>query len=298
MNLKPTQLRSEALLLLSSIIWGFAFVAQRIGMQHVGPFTFNAVRFALGSAALIPFIMFSRRKGLDSPGTALAGGAVAGIVIFLGASFQQIGIVYTTAGKAGFITGLYVILVPVLGLAVGRRTGLGTWIGALLAALGLYLLSFTGPLSVSQGDLLVLAGTVFWAVHVLLIGSLTVRTDPVLLAAVQFAVCSLLSFTAAGFTETIRLEGLVDATVPILYGGLMSVGIAYTFQVIAQKKAPPSHAAIILSLETVFAALGGWLILGEIIPAMGLAGCGLMLAGIITSQISTIKARGNVSRDR
>ncbi len=300
--MKKGQLGSEGLLLLSAVIWGFSFVAQRVGMRYVGPFTFNAVRFALGSIVLIPFAVAALRRRSSQKtddGTwkriALLGGAVAGTVIFIGVSFQQTGIQYTTAGKAGFITGLYVVLVPVLGLAIGRRTSTGTWIGVLLAAIGLYLLSFTGVFSISKGDLIVLGGTVFWAVHVLLISVLIHRTDAVLLAMIQFAACALLSFAAALIFEKIEIAGIISATVPILYGGPMSVGVAYTLQVIAQRRTPPAHAAIILSLETVFAALGGWIVLGEVIPARGLAGCALMLLGIIVSQVGTVRARESVS---
>ena len=301
--MKKGQLGSEGLLMLSAVIWGFSFVAQRIGMDYVGPFTFNAVRFALGSLALVPFAVHtSRNRAKDrSAGwtrTALIGGALAGAVIFAGVSFQQTGIQYTTAGKSGFITGLYVVLVPVLGLLIGKRTSAWTWGGVALAAAGLYLLSFTGVATISKGDLIVLAGTVFWAAHVLIISHLIARTGAVMLAMIQFAACSLLSFAAALIFEEMSLSGILDAAWPILYGGLMSVGVAYTLQVIGQKKTPPAHAAIILSLETVFAALGGWFVLGEVIPARGLAGCALMLTGIIVSQTATVRARGSGSPGR
>lgn len=303
--MKKGQLGSEGLLLISAVIWGFSFVAQRVAMQHVGPFTFNAVRFALGSLALIPFAIAAMRKrssgdegGTGWKRTSLIGGAVAGIVIFIGVSFQQTGIQYTSAGNAGFITGLYVVLVPILGLAIGRRTSAGTWAGVILAAAGLYLLSFTGAFTIARGDLIVLAGTLFWATHVLLISVLIHRTEAVLLAMIQFAACSILSFAAAFLFETVEIQGILDATVPILYGGLISVGVAYTLQVIAQRKTPPAHAAIILSLETVFAALGGWLFLSEIIPGRGLIGCSLMLIGIIVSQVGTIRARESGSQGR
>lgn len=304
--MKKGQLGSEGLLLLTAVIWGFAFVAQRMGMRHVGPFTFNAVRFALGSLALVPFAVTAARRrrtagGNDGNGwmrTALIGGAISGTVIFLGASFQQTGLVYTTAGKAGFITGLYVVLVPLLGLAIGKMTSAGTWIGVLLAAAGLYLLSFTGILSIARGDLIVLAGTLFWAIHVLLISVLIHRTEAVVLAMIQFSVCAILSFAAAFLFEKIEISAILDAAVPILYGGLLSVGVAYTLQIIAQRKTPPSHAAIILSLETIFAALGGWVVLGEVIPARGLVGCALMLLGIIVSQIGTLRARESGSQVR
>jgi drug/metabolite transporter (DMT)-like permease len=303
--LRKGQFGSEILLLLTAIIWGFSFVAQRVGMRHVGPFTFNAVRFALGSIALIPFAVSTARgncreneESANWKRWAVIGGAAAGSVIFAGVSFQQIGIQYTTAGKSGFITGLYVVLVPIMGLLIGRKTSSRTWLGVISAAVGLYLLSFSGALSISNGDLIVLAGTVFWATHVLMISVLIHRTGAVMLAMIQFAVCSLLSFAAALIFEKMEMASILDASAAILYGGLMSVGVAYTLQVIAQRRTPPAHAAIILSLETVFAAVGGWLILGEIIPARGLAGCALMLTGIIVSQIGTVRAQESESPDR
>ncbi len=254
-------------------------------MDHVGPYIFNAVRFALGSIVLIPFVISSRRGDREKAlSPVLKNGIAAGIVLFCGASLQQTGLVSTTAGKAGFITGLYVVLVPVLGIFIGQRTGSKTWTGIALAATGLYLLSFRGNFNIGKGDLLVLAGTFFWAVHVLLIGSATRRVNSLLLALVQFIVCSFLSFTAAALIETIEPTGLIRASIPILYGGLLSVGIAYTLQVIAQRRTSASHTAIILSLETVFAAIGGWIVLGETIPIRGLIGCALMLSGILVSQ--------------
>jgi drug/metabolite transporter (DMT)-like permease len=286
------------LLLLAAAIWGFAFVAQRAGMEHVGPFTFNAVRFALGGIVLLPLIALRGRRRpatekQDAPAgwkNLLAGGALAGLVLFGGASLQQTGIVYTTAGKAGFITGLYVIIVPLGGLLWRQKTAVQAWLGALLAVAGLYFLSISGGMRMVRGDLLVLLGAFFWAGHVQLIGWLSPRTDPVRLACCQFLVCSAASLLAAVFLEgTFFLEmtvrGLRAAAVPILYAGLFSTGVAYTLQVVAQRRAPPSHAAIILSLEAVFAALGGWLLLSEVLSRRELFGCLLMLAGMLLSQI-------------
>ena len=283
--------RSELLLLLASAIWGFAFVAQRVGMEHIGPFLYNGIRFALGSLALLPLILIRSRHS-DRPHAqapflsrrTMKFGGFVGVVLFCGASLQQTGIVSTTAGKAGFITGLYVVIVPVLGLFVRQRSGLGTWVGALIAAAGLYLLSMTGRFEISRGDFLVLCSAFFWAGHVLLIGGLSKKFDVVKLAFMQFAVCSVLSLISALAVETIILNKIVDAAIPILYGGLLSVGVAYTLQVVAQQHTPPAHTAIILSLETVFAVIGGWLILSETIPPRGLAGCALMLVGILLSQ--------------
>jgi drug/metabolite transporter (DMT)-like permease len=304
-------LKGDALLLSAAAIWGFAFVAQRLGMRYVGPFLFNGVRFALGSLSLLPVILLGRKgnRGVrarlsTSPSEGpdvgrreppvfdarrhLLSGILAGSILFGGASLQQIGIIHTTAGKAGFITGLYVVLVPFLGLFLRHRAGWGRFAGAVLAAAGLYLLSVTERLTIGKGDLLVFLSAFFWAGHVLVIGWLSPRTRVITLAGFQYAVCSALSLVVALFAEPFQWSALARAWLPILYGGLFSVGIAYTLQVAAQRKAHPSHAAILLSLEGVFAALGGWLVLGETLSPRGLLGCGLMLAAMISSQFSAI----------
>jgi len=274
-------------LLLASVIWGFAFVAQRAGMEHVGPFTFNGVRFLLGSASLVPLLLLRRDRrdpeAGDRKGTAW-GLAVAGLVLFAAASLQQVGIVYTTAGKAGFITGLYVVIVPVLGLLRRQRIGLPVWGGAILAVAGLYLLSVTGGFGLGLGDGLVLASAFGWAVHVHVIGWLAGRARPIRIAAVQFAICGALSLVVGLATETILFADLLRAGIPILYAGLLSTGVAYTLQVVGQRRVDPARAGIVLSLEGTFAVLGGWLILGEAMTARTLAGCGLMLLGMIASQ--------------
>ena len=285
--------KSDVLLLITAIIWGFAFVAQRVGMGYVGPFTFNGIRFAIGSLSLLPLVLISRGRQtaanriLPPPGlkTILTGGGALGLTLFAGASLQQIGLVYTTAGKAGFITGLYVIIVPILGLIWRQQPRIGTWIGAFMAAIGLYLLSITEEFTIELGDLLVLIGAFFWAAHVLIIGWLSPRINPIKLAFSQYVACSILSLITASIVEVITFNSIVAAAIPILYGGLLSVGIAYTLQVVAQRDAYPAHAAILLSLEAVFAAIGGWLILGEIISPRGLVGCGLMLFGMLLSQL-------------
>ena len=283
--------RANILLLLTALIWGAAFVAQRLGMDHMGPLTFNGIRFALGSLALLPLIRhMSSRRATPAPQltVVLRGGALMGCALFLGAWLQQFGLCYTTAGKAGFITGLYVVFVPLIGIFLGHRYGLGTWAGAGLAIVGMYLLSVTETLSIGKGDLLVLMSAFFWGVHVVLVGRLTegiAAVDAVKLAAVQFATCSLISLIAALIFEPISLAGLWAGIVPILYGGFMSVGVAYTLQVVAQRDARPAPAAIILSLEAVFAALAGWMLLGETLTPQTLMGCALMLGGMIWSQV-------------
>ncbi len=291
--MKSQLLKSDLLLLTTALIWGSAFVAQRIGMDYVGPFTFNAVRFALGSLSLVPLVLItgrSSRKEKRNPKQVsltflITSGGLVGLALFLGASLQQVGLVYTTAGKAGFITGLYVVIVPILWFFRGRRSGSGTWVGAALAAIGLYLLSVTSSFTIQFGDLLEIIGAFFWASHILLIDHFSKKINPIILSLAQFAFCSLLSFITAFIFETIALQGILNAAIPILYGGLGSVGIAYTLQVIAQRNAHPAHAAIILSLESVFAAVGGWLILNEYLSTRSIIGCLLMFAGMLFSQL-------------
>lgn len=293
-------LKSDTLLLLTSLIWGFAFVAQRVGMDYVGPFIFNGVRFALGSVSLLPLLLLNRKREntLSAPPikTVIFGGSVAGLVLFMGASLQQVGIIYTTAGKAGFITGLYVVMVPILGIFLKQRTKIGTWLGAILAVVGLYLLTMSGKFLISSGDfqelfgdLLELIGAFFWAAHVQIISRFSRKIVPLKLAFLQFVTCSILSLLSAICVETITIQGLLQAGIPILYGGALSVGVAYTLQVVAQRDAHPAHAAILLSLEAVFAVFGGWIVLGETLSLWGLLGCTLMLAGMLISQFN-IKA--------
>ncbi len=286
--------KADILLLITAIIWGAAFVAQRVGMDYVGPLTFNAVRFALGAVALLPLIYrLDAEKKRDGTyqqvdkGSFVKGSLIAGAALFLGATLQQWGLVYTTAGNAGFITGLYVVFVPIFGLFFKQKTGLPTWIGAVLAVIGMYLLSVNEGFHIEFGDFLVLCSAFFWAGHVIVISLLATKVDPVKFAAGQFTACSIFSFIGAFLVEDVSLTGIMGGAVPILYGGLMSVGVAYTLQVVAQQDAKPAHAAIILSLESVFAALAGWMLLGEILSAQGIIGCGLMLCGMLISQVKS-----------
>jgi len=285
--------QADGLLLLTAFIWGSAFVAQRVGMSHVGPLTFNGIRFALGALVLSPLARrvtdpvrsFQRIPQGMHGRPFLGGGCLAGGVLFMAATLQQVGLVYTTAGKAGFITGLYVIIVPLMGLLLGQRLGWGGWVGAILAAWGLYLLSVTESLTFAPGDLWVLGGAFFWAVHFHILGWLSPRLNGIRLARSQFVTCAFLSLAGAILTEEITPSGLQGAAVPILYGGVLSVGVAYTLQVVAQRHTPPAHAAIILSLEAVFAALAGWVVLEEVLALRSLIGCGLMLVGMLLAQL-------------
>ena len=281
--------QANVMLLLAAAIWGFAFVAQRMGMEHLGPLAFNGIRFALGALVLLPLVVMGRRRGFRRPTTAEAPhllkiALISGGLIFGGSTLQQWGLVWTTAGKAGFITGLYVVFVPLMGLVWGQRTGRGPWLGALLAAAGLYLLSAQGPLGIGRGDGLVLLSALFWAGHVQWVGRWAGVVAPLELAALQFTVCSLLSLLGAAIFETTTWVAVQATIWPILYAGVLSVGGAYTLQVLAQRHARPAPAAIILSLESLFAALGGGVILSETLPLRGWVGCALMLAGVLAAQ--------------
>ena len=284
---KQSAITADLLLLLVALIWGFGFVAQRAGMEHIGPYAFNGIRFLLGGLCLLPLVLRSQRSPLTFTNQVplLYAGGLAGLVLFAGATLQQLGIQYTTAGKAGFITGLYVVIVPLIGIFFRQVTGMGTWIGAILAVIGMYLLSVRGAMVIDPGDLLVLIGAFFWAIHVLLLGYLSPRTVPVRLAMVQFFVCGLLSLVISFCIESITLSAIKEAAIPILYGGIGSVGAGYTLQVVVQRRAHPAHAAILLSLESAFAALGGWWLLNEHLSIRGITGCALMLAGMLISQL-------------
>ncbi len=288
-QMKAVTWRADALLLITAIIWGFAFVAQRVGMDHIGPFTFNAARFVLGSLSLAPLIWIFPDRQSQGWRQLLLGSLAAGCMLYAGSSMQQIGLVYTTAGNAGFITGLYIVLVPFFALFWGQSTQGSTWLGACLALIGLFLLSVTDDLTLAYGDLLELIGAFFWAGHVLLIGWFCRRVDPLRLALGQFLVCAVLSIISMIIWENLDVDGIRAAWLPITYAGLLSVGVAYTLQVVAQKDAPAAHAAIILSLEAVFAAIGGWLVLSETLGWRGLLGCALMLCGMLVSQWSALK---------
>lgn len=293
------ELKSNALLLLTAIIWGFAFVAQRVGAQYLGSFSFNGIRFALGSLSLIPLMLIFREKsdsGVNQkllPSSTISAGLIAGGILFLGATLQQIGVAYTTAGKAAFITGLYIVIVPLFGIFLKHRLHLNTWLGVIIATAGLYFLSITEKLTIAKGDLYELIGVLFWALHILAIDHFCKKSNAFQLSFVQFVTCSVLSLISAFFFEKTTVSAIFQASIPILYGGICSVGIAYTLQVIGQKHAKPSHAAIIMSLETVFASIGGLLFLRENLTLRESLGCMLMLTGMLISQLPNLMPASN-----
>lgn len=288
-----TTLRADLILLLAAVIWGFAFVAQRIGMDYVGPFTYNGVRFTLGAIILLPFLFASGSKNepmisVSHPSDRrkiIIGCLMTGLLLFGGVALQQLGLQQTTAGKAGFITGLYVVFVPIVGLLFGHRSHFAMWVGAVLSLAGLYFLSMTSGFSIAPGDKLVFYCAIIFTFHVLFIAWLSPLVNSFLLAIIQFTICALLNLVVAFAIEPVNLTSIMQAWMPIAYGGILSVGVAYTLQVIAQKTAHPATASIILSLEAVFAVLGGWLILHEQFTQRMLFGCALMLVGMIVVQV-------------
>ena len=285
---KYNTVKVDLILLMVALIWGFGFVAQVAGMDHIGPYTFNGIRFLLGGLCLVPLALRKPRTELVDKTKwigPLKAGIIAGIFLFGGATLQQVGLLYTTAGKAGFITGLYVVFVPMIGLLFRQRTNCGTWVGAGFAAIGLYLLSIQGVTKIDPGDVLETIGAVFWAMHVLLLGYLSPRTSPIRMAMIQFFTCGVLSLLVALFFETIALQGVFGAAIPLLYSGVITVGAGFTLQVVAQRQAHPAHAAILLSLESPFAVLGGWLLLNEFLSLRAMTGCVLMLTGMLVSQL-------------
>lgn len=283
-------LRADLLMLLTAMIWGSAFVAQRLGMDAIGPFLYTGLRFSLATLIVLPLVLLlGRRQGDQAPEPMnrglLFGGIAMGLALALGINLQQVGLLFTSVTNSGFITGLYVIVVPLLGLFLGHKTGLGTWLGAGLAVVGMFLLSVGDGFHVAPGDWLQLAGACVWGVHVLLVGFFAGRHDPLRLALLQFATCAVISLILAIATEQIQLAAILAAGPAILYGGIFGVAIGFTLQVVAQKDAIASHAAIILSLEAVFAAIAGALFLGEALALKGYFGCALMFAGMLVAQL-------------
>ncbi|HEY4804005.1 MAG TPA: DMT family transporter [Paraburkholderia sp.] len=291
-------LRANLLMLAAALIWGSAFVAQRLSLDAIGPFLFTGLRFLLGAGVVSAFLHVRRRAGqrLASRGgrpaaTALFDGAllrsgtVLGLVLAVAISLQQIGLGYTKIANAGFISSLYVVIVPMLGVLLRHRTGLGTWLGAALAAVGLYFLSINEHFSVMYGDWYQLGCALVISIQVMLVGHYAPRHDPLALSIVQFVACGVVCLAIGLACEPLRVADIVRAAPTILYGGALSVGVGYTLQVVAQRDAAPAHAAVIFSMEGVFAALAGWAALGETLTPRALAGCALMLAGLLACQL-------------
>lgn len=292
------KLGSSAILLATAIIWGFAFVAQTVGADYIGAFTFNGIRFLLGALSLIPVIHFFEKTDMtpELKKKTLICGSIAGVFLFSASTLQQFGIQLTgNAGKASFITGFYTVLVPVAAFFIlHKKVSPFTWVGVVFAVVGLYFVCMNGGESFGFGDVLTLIATCFWTAHIVFIDYSTESIPPICFSMVQFFVCGFLSVICALIFEDITFSSITAAALPIIYGGFMSVGVAYTCQAVGQKYADPAPAAIILSTESVFGAIGGAIILGERMQPRGYIGCVLIFAGIILSQITPKKSSGSI----
>ena len=288
-----SKLKNEGLLVLTALIWGSAFVAQRVGMDHIGPFAFNSLRCLMGSVVLIPLIVYRKKKMEKSEipvvredkKTLITGGILCGIAMAVASSLQQFGLIYTTAGKAGFITALYILIVPILGLLLGKKVGKKVWIGVAFAVVGMYLLCIKEGFSISKGDTLVMLCAVVFSIHILLISYFSPRVDGVKLSCVQFAICGIICAVPMFSIEKPTLEGILLSLIPLLYAGVLSCGVAYTLQIIAQKNVEPTVASLILSLESVFAVLTSWVVIHEALTPKEIFGCVLMFVAIIFAQL-------------
>jgi drug/metabolite transporter (DMT)-like permease len=297
--------RANLLMLLAAMIWGSAFVAQRISLHAIGPFLFTGLRFLLGSAVVLALCLRPAARASRSELAALLRapalawpGVIVGTVLAVAITLQQVGLQYTKVANAGFISSLYVVIVPLVGVALGHRTGTGTWLGAVLAVAGMYCLSVSDSFVIQSGDLYQLGCAVVVSLQVLLIGRFARSRDALALAFVQFATCGIICLLVALLCEPIRASSIAAALPTILYGGALSVGIGYTIQVVAQRDAAPAHAAMIFSMEGVFAALAGWLVLGETLSSRAIGGCALMLAALIICQCLPDRRRVGASASK
>ena len=295
MKTQSLHLKNSLMLLLAATIWGVAFVAQSIGMEYVGAFTFNSVRSLIGAAVLLPVIWLFNRNRSDSVQTAeekkasskilITGGICCGILLCLATNFQQFGIKYTTVGKAGFITACYIVIVPILGIFLKKKCSPFIWAAVLLALCGLYLRCIKDGFSIGKGDILVLICAFLFSLHILTIDYFSPKTDGVKLSCIQFLVSGILSGIPALILEDPSLSSILTAWLPILYAGALSSGVAYTLQIIGQKDMNPTVASLILSLESCISVLAGWLILGQKLSSRELFGCLIMFGAIILAQL-------------
>ena len=292
------------LLFITAVIWGVAFVAQSAGMDYVGPYTFNAVRCLLGGIVLIPCVFFLTRSAkkeqkkdgtaskmpvMDRPKDLLIGGLICGFMMFVSTTLQQVGIAYTTVAKAGFITALYIIIVPILGIFLKRKAGLKIWISVVIALVGLYLLCMKGSLSLSKGDFLILICSICFAIHIMVVDHFTEKVSGTKLSCIQFLFAGALSSVLMFLFEEPHWADIGAAWLPICYAGILSCGVAYTFQIIGQRGTDPTIASLILRLESVVSVLAGWILLGETLSPREILGCVLMFGAIILAQINPKK---------
>lgn len=307
MERETTQFRGAALLMFTALIWGVAFVAQSVGMDYLGPCAFNGVRNLIGGVALLPVIAFASRlrkgqpegENTPTPGEARKSlffwGGACGILLASASLLQQAGLLTASAGKAGFLTALYIVIVPVLGIFLGRRPGVKVWAGVVLALVGAYLLSVKGGEGIATGDLLVIGSAVLYSLHILVIDSVPGHVDGIKLSCVQFFVAGVLSLILALLFETFTLRDILSAWIPLLYTGVISSGVGYTLQIIGQRTVNPTVASLIMSLESVFAALAGWVLLRQPLSPREIAGCILVFLAVVLAQLPAGK---NLARNR
>ena len=293
--MNKTQIQHSLLLLLTAVIWGTAFVAQSVGMDYVGPFTFLCTRSFIGGAALLPVIAFMDRqkseearleeKKPENRKVLIRGGILCGLALCFASAFQQYGILFTTVGKAGFITACYIVLVPIAGIFFGKRCGINVWIGVILAVSGLYCLCITESLRIGTGDILVFICAFLFAAHILIIDHFTPYVDGVKMSCIQFFFCAILSGIGMLIFEQPSFANILAAWKPILYAGAMSSGVGYTLQIVGQKGMNPAVASLIMSLESVISVIAGWLILGQALSGREIFGCVLMFGAIVLAQL-------------
>jgi len=283
------------MILLAAFIWGVAFVAQSEGMNYIGPFTFNGIRSLMAGICLLIIILLMKKikpeakntsvngKGFDK--RLLSGGIACGVVLFLASTFQQVGITMTTAGKAGFITAFYIVLVPVCGIFMKKKVGIPVWIAVVFGVVGLYMLSVKPGETVNFGDLLVLFCSFFFTAHILVIDRVSPFVSGIKLSCIQFLVSGTLSIPFMLIFEQPNISAIADAIIPLLYAGVMSGAVAYTLQILGQQRADATVATLLMSLESVFAALAGWMLLNEVLTVKEFVGCVLIFAAVILAQL-------------
>ncbi len=288
------QIKSSLILLLTATIWGSAFVAQSVGMEYIGPFTFNAIRCTLGGLVLIPVILLLNRKKetgaenrmKEDKKTLWTGGIACGVILCIASNLQQFGIMEASVGKSGFFTALYIVMIPVIGIFIGKRPGIKLWFCVALAVVGMYLLCMKdGSFTIERADIMLLLCALVFSFHILVIDYFSPKVDGVKMSCIQFFVCSALSAVGMVFTETPDISNIQAAWLPLMYAGILSCGVGYTLQIVGQKGINPVIASLIMSLESVISALAGWVILGQVLSPKEILGCVLMFAAIIITQI-------------
>ncbi len=288
------QIKSSLILLLTATIWGVAFVAQSVGMEYIGPFTFNAIRCVLGGLVLIPVILVLKKKKeigaenqeKEDKKTLWTGGIACGVILCIASNLQQFGIMEASVGKSGFFTALYIVMIPVIGIFIGKRPGIKLWFCVALAVVGMYLLCMKdGSFTIERADIMLLLCALVFSFHILVVDYFSPKVGGVKMSCIQFFVCGVLSAVGMLFTETPDISNIQAAWLPLLYAGLLSCGVGYTLQIVGQKGINPVIASLIMSLESVISALAGWVILGQVLSPKEILGCVLMFVAIIITQI-------------